>query len=399
MLTAGGFGFVLGNILLARLMLAEEYGALTLFFALTQVGLTVGPLGLEIVINRHQLDAAPPLLARALPSSLAAGVAMSLIGAVFYDLGFTLCVCLALAAAGASMTRIASAFLQSHERFGQSLLLLQLHNYVVVAGVPVLMVLGRADALPVGVLVASAYAATGAIGWIVGSRLPARGGSALPPGALSREGLATVGIGLAIQLLWQLERLVIPRALSVAALGSFAVIASVAASPFRMMQTGVGYTLLPGLRRAEDKAAMKRLIYREAKAVAAVAVAAIAALLFVTPFVMDRVLSGRYDFSFALLAAVIAAGLFKLWSGFTSATVQAVGSSRQLAMLNFASWGGVAVGVPAAVAGGAFGLSGVVWGAASGWLVPAAVGTVLSIRAIRRADPYLGAPSAVRASD
>jgi O-antigen/teichoic acid export membrane protein len=384
MLTAGGIGFAVANILLARVMVRSQFGELSLFLALTQLALSVGPLGLEITINRHRLDAGPALLARALVSSGAVGAALAAGAALFYGLDPALSVCLALAAAGAAVNRVAAAFLQSHGRFGHSLLLMQIHNYILVCGVPLLLVLGRGDALPVAALIATAYSITASIGWAAGWRLPKRALPVLPKRLLLKEGLAAVGIGFAVQVLWQLERLVIPRTLSVDDLATFAVLASIAASPFRMMQTGIGFTLLPGLRNAGDKAEVKRLLYRETTAVCVVAAGALAAVFLLTPWVANHVLANRYSFSVSLLVAVVVVGLVKLWNGFAGAIVPALGTARELAALNAASWVAVVVGAAAALWGSRFGLTGLVYGVGFSWLGLAAVGTALSVRAVGR---------------
>jgi hypothetical protein len=73
---AGGTGFALGNLLLARLLPESEYGYLSLSLSFVQLGHALGPLGLEIIINRRRLGPSPALLRRAASTSAAVGIAM-----------------------------------------------------------------------------------------------------------------------------------------------------------------------------------------------------------------------------------------------------------------------------------------------------------------------------------
>ena len=66
---AGGTGFALGNLLLARLLPESEYGYLSLSLSFVQLGHALGPLGLEIIINRRRLAPSPALLRRAASTS------------------------------------------------------------------------------------------------------------------------------------------------------------------------------------------------------------------------------------------------------------------------------------------------------------------------------------------
>ncbi|HEU4617838.1 MAG TPA: oligosaccharide flippase family protein [Gammaproteobacteria bacterium] len=389
LLICGGIGSAAASLLLARVMERAEFGALTLVLALTQLTLSLGPLGLETLINRHRLDADPLLLARAVATSSAVAAALAAAAVHFYGVGVALSVPLAVAAAGASLSRIGGAFLQSRGRLKASLMLLQVHNYVLLGAVPLLLLLGRDDALPVAVLVAAAYVATSIFGWAAATRLPRRSSVGLSARALLKEGLAAAGVGLAAQVLWQLERLVIPRTLSVEDLATFAVLASVAGAPFRMLQTGIVYTLLPGLRACKEKTAVKRLLYREGAAVFAAASAAALLVLLLTPWIMTHVLTSRYYFPRSLLGAVVGVGLVKVWNGFVAAIVPALGTARHLALFNTASWFAVCLGVAGAFAGSRFGLTGVVCGVGASWLALAAVGTALSLKAVRGFRPLL----------
>ena len=84
-------------------------------------------------------------------------------------------------------------------------------------------------------------------------------------------------------VLIQLDRLVIPHVLPLQDLATYGVLAAIAGSLFRVLQMGVGYTLVPRLRVAGSVMERRRLISHEAKLVGGLVVAGSAAIWLVTP--------------------------------------------------------------------------------------------------------------------
>ena len=101
----------------------------------------------------------------------------------------------------------------------------------------------------------------------------------------------------------QLERLLAPRLLSLEDLARFAVVATLVGSPFRMLQMGAGYTLLPRLRAATSPHARWKLVRHEALAVALIGGAGGVILLSAAPWIADRLLAGKYELSTGLMVA------------------------------------------------------------------------------------------------
>ena len=64
------------------------------------------------------------------------------------------------------------------------------------------------------------------------------------------RGAAFAGLNASGLLLIQLERLVIPHVLPLADLALYGVLGAIAGSLFRVLQMGVGFSLLPRLRAA-----------------------------------------------------------------------------------------------------------------------------------------------------
>lgn len=247
----GGAGFALANVLLARVLPAEAFGQVSLALALVQLGLSLGTLGMEVTVNRKGLHAGPELLRMVVLSASVVGIAIAAGAAAMYDLPIGLLACLAFAGAASAINRVGAAFLQAQQEFNKSLFLAQVHNYVLLLTVPLLILFNSNSATLVAAVVVCGYVLTAAIGW---SAAWSPGGSGAFPGArhVLRDSLAGLGIVVAVQFLWQLERLVIPQTLSLADLGTFSVVAATAGSPFRMIQIGIGHTLLAGLRNCSS---------------------------------------------------------------------------------------------------------------------------------------------------
>src|SRR3954465_7625513 len=114
------------------------------------------------------------------------------------------------------------------------------------------------------------------------------------------EAFSFAGVNTAGLVLIQLDRLVIPHVLPLHDLATYGVLAAIAGSMFRVLQMGVGYTLIPRLRTATSVMERRRLISHEAKLVSAVVVAGSAVIWFVTPLVERWLLQGKYHLSGSL---------------------------------------------------------------------------------------------------
>ncbi len=387
MLMAGGFGFALANILLARVLVSSEFGALSLFLALIQLGLTLGPFGLDLSINRHRLDATPELRNAGFMTSLASGLLIACAAWFLYGVEAGMLTCILIASIASSFNRFGTAILQTQQRFAFSLLLGQIHNYVLLLAVPVLWLTRRDEALPIAMMIATSYLITCVVGWRASRRIRLGTGESPPLRNFVRESIAGFGILLATQVLWQLERLVIPRTLTMEDLATFAVVAAIAGSPFRMLQIGAGHTLLPGLRACRRREDIRRLMKHEGTIIFGAAGASVLAVVIVTPWIAERFLMGRYDISAALIAAVILTGLVKVCNGFVGAIVQAFGSTAVLAKFNVMTWVGLLAGAACAAYGARYGVVGVVYGVGVAWLAMSLAAGVLAIVSLRAWSP------------
>src|SRR6185437_2013742 len=78
-------------------------------------------------------------------------------------------------------------------------------------------------------------------------------------------------------------------------------------------------------------------------------------------------------------------GFIKVLSGFMTAVVVSCGEGRRLRLLSFFSWGSIGISVAGAFLTAPWGLVGVIYGIAAGWLIRCALTAWLAL-------PYLRQP-------
>jgi O-antigen/teichoic acid export membrane protein len=385
----GGVGFALAQLLLAKALPPNEFAIISLVLAINQSGSAAGTLGIEVPINRHRIPATRALLSRTIAFAAPIAATSGIVGASGYGIGpiVGLLLCATIIASSANM--VASALYRSTRQFVPGLLLTQLQNYALlaIAGVALIMLLPSAAALTA--MIAIAYGAGASIGWTALLRRDRAAPQAPPSGVYITEGLFTLGFNIAAMIMVQFERLIIPRSLTMNDLAVFSVAAALAASPFRMLQIGVGYTLLPRLRACQNVLQIKLLLIKEGVLVAVSTVGLIGVVWLVTPQVLAVLLKGRYHLSDALLVAIFAVGAMRIVSAFAVSCVQALGHKKQFRQLTIWSWLSVAASLGGALVCGRFGLEGIVYGVGVGWLLLTLVASLIASSLIRARD---GAP-------
>lgn len=379
----GGLGFALGNLLLGRSLPVLEFALFSLVLSLVQLGIPLGPIGLNIIIIRNQLDPDSHLLLKVLLTSSMVGLVLAVIGNTLYGIGPLLLLLLVVSIIAGAAGLLAAAHYQRKQRFGASLRLTQGPNFLVLLAALVPSAIHLERAWVACLVVALVYVAFAASGW---KRLLTERGEAQRASApfTWHEGLTIVGGQAAQILMIQLERLVIPMLLAIADLATFAVLAAIVGSPFRILQQGVGHTLLPRLRAATSSRERNRLLLIEGATVTFVMALTCALVWLVTPLLVDWLLEGRYTLAPALVLAALISGLAKVLTAFGSTIVGAIGSTKALHGLTVLSWGGVALGLAGAVIGARWGLIGLVYGIGVGWLAQGLAGLILAYHGLRR---------------
>ena len=361
-----GLAFAGANLLLARTLSTEQFALVTLLVALNTLGYHIGPLGLDGMVMRGRVDVGWPLLKRALIVAAGVGLATSVIASFLYGLSGPFAALLLCGTAAGGLMLVASASFQSEQRFGAALALIMSPNLGLLLGAIASITTGARTAdLSFNVLTLG-LALSAAIGWalVLRERRSVNATAAIP----WSEALVLAGVSGAVMLFVQLERLVIPHVLSVADLALFGVLGAIAGSLFRLLQMGVGFSLLPRLRAANTVAEQRRLIGRELRFTVVISVVGAAGILVLTPLIERWFLEGKYHLSMGLLVAALFSGIAKIAHAFARAAATALATPRELAFVNWAGWLSAALAVGAAVVAAPWGLTGVVYGIGLGWL-------------------------------
>lgn len=379
---ASGLGFAGANLLLARALPTSQYALFTLVIALINLSYALAPAGVDGVVNRRHLDPGPILLQRTIGAGVAVAVAFVLISAAFYQMSLSLLLVVFVSTLAGGAMSVAGAQFQSEQRFAISLALTQSPNIaLLIAALATVASGSKGASLPL-VISTLGFVLAAVWGWWVllrerSARLERE--SAFP----WREALAYAGLNAAGLLLVQLERLVIPHVLPLHDLATYGVLAAIAGSLFRVLQMGVGYTLIPRLRAAGSVLERRHLIAHEAKLISAIVIAGSGLIWFVTPLIERRFLEGKYHLAGSLVLATLVSGVAKIMNAFTKSTVTALATPPELSIVNLFGWASVGLAVAAAVFGARWGLVGVIYGVGLGWLTRALTAFYLTMRHLR----------------
>ena len=386
MFALGGVSFSLGHLLLARALPTGEYAWIALMMTFSQLSIGLAPFGAEILVNRFAVNPDMYLLRRAITSSLIAAALLTGIACRFYHFPPALALTLFIACAGIGPNIVAGALYQSRKMFRQSLLISQIHNVVFLSAAAVAMVFQQPTSVHIRAILAIGYLLVPLIAWrvlLMESPRP----EAVPSRSLPwREGYSLVARGGAIIILMQAERLSIPALLNPEALATFAVLAALVVSPFRMLQRGVNYTLLPRLRGAISISERRRLIIAEGAIVGSIVLPASVLIIVFVPEVVGLFLGDKYSIGYPLILSAVIAGFGKLLSSFSIASVLALGSSKDLLRINIVAWGSLLIAACAAVIGSRYGLVGIVYGVGLGWYAQFIGSLVLAVPHFRHWD-------------
>lgn len=365
----GGIGFSLGSVLLARALTITEYAWLALIIAFSQISMGIGPWGSDTIVNRFPIRPSFGFLLRIGSTSCLVAMGLVIIAYLVYRLPPSLVLLLFVLCVGISVNKVASALYQSTQRFGQSLFFSQVHNGLVLVAAIGALVLNFDEAIWVCLILTVGYIVTAVWAWrCLITELPsqeARSSREFP----WRDSFAIVGQGTAVILFIQLERFLVPKLLDAESLSTVAVLAAIAGSPFRMLQMGIGYTMLPRLSAAKSVRERRQVINVEVWIVSFAIVGACVAIWILAPFIVTWLLDDKYVLGPPLIAAALFAGVGKVIGAFATSAVTAVGNGKDLNRLNWMSWGALVIATVGAYFGARWGLVGVIYGISTGWLV------------------------------
>jgi O-antigen/teichoic acid export membrane protein len=379
---ASGLGFSGANLILARVLPTAEYGVFTLAIALINLAYSLAPAGIDGIVNRRHLDAGPHLVRRTIGSSVIVGLTFVLIAEVAYEMSPPLLLMLFVSTIAGGVMTVAAAQFQSERRYGISLTVFQSPNLVMlIAALAVIFSHGQRAWLPLLICTVGFIVAALLAWWVLfQERAVKQHWETWFPWS---EALSVAGMNAAGLVLIQLDRLIIPHVLPLQDLATYGVLAAIAGSLFRVLQMGVGYSLVPRLRVASSIPERRHLIAHEAKLVGGMVVAGSVAIWMVTPWIERWLLQDKYHLTGSLLLAAIISGITKIMNSFTKSTVTALATQSELSMVNVLGWASVALAIPAAVFGAHWGLAGVMYGVGFGWLLRALTALYVTLRHLK----------------
>jgi len=373
MVGTGGLALAVANLLYAGALSPADFGRLSLFQSLVTVGSVLAPIGYDSMIARKEVAPNQSIGRLTFLLALPAAAAVAILSLLIYHLPPMLLLLLVGGIISGAVTRFASSFDRAMIRLKRAQLVLQLPFVGFLVGALVLLGTRGHDWVAAAGVLAAAYAAAAIVGlgrlrtsrreldraW---SENASAGLKELWPKASAFFGIAAAGI-----MLVHFERLLIPKVLSLTDLATFGVAATLVGSPYRLLQGGFSYALLPRLRAARNALEARRLIVGELR-LAAVLGGGGGVLLALTGGPLIHFLyNGKYEASLPLVGAIVLSGCAKILTGILAAAIGALGDGTLLHRYNTISWVGNLLAFGVAVWASRFGVVGVVLGTSTGW--------------------------------
>jgi hypothetical protein len=379
----GAVAFALANLLLAGHLAPGAYGTLALIIAIVASATPIAPFGLAVMVVRKHLCLEPRLLARCAVSSALVALAAAALASTVYGLAPAALLIITITVMGGGFTRLASARLQSEERFLASTLLSEGVNYILLLAALGTLVLDVED--PLGPL-AFVCVIQVLLAVVLSNRLLAASRDTVPASARFRlpEMLLLTGTNAATMVLLQLERFAIPVLLDIETLAAFAVLAVFTIAPFRPVEVGTYRTLLPRLSRRASAGERRNLLMRETRQAVPLLAGIGVLIAAVTPRILALLFAGKYEFAFGTILAGIVVGQLRVVRSMISAAMAALADQRGLVLWNLTAWLSVLTAFLGGWAGSPWGLQGFLWGVAAGGIFNVLVTIPLVLRAIEQ---------------
>lgn len=394
----GGVCFSVAGLILARELATPEYALVSLVIGIVSVAGNTAPLGLDQVVGRRGIRLDRLWQRASLGASLLTALAAGVFAKLVYHLPPALVASIAVTTLALGIAQSVGAHYQGQRQFGIAVWVVQLLNGTLLLIALIAAAAGLGSAATVCGLM-SVVALVGAAGlwWLVRHEGTAAA-SQLSPWRVRGEALSLASMQAGGSTFLQLERLLVGPTVGLHELATFGVLAAFVSSPFRLLQGAVQFTLIPRLRTAADARARRALLRREAGPMAAPLLVGSAAILLLAPPLAHSLLAGRYDLSELLIAVVLFSGWLKLLNGFLTAVVVSCGEERRLGWLSAICWGSLGVSIAGAFLGIPWGLPGVLFGIAMGWLARCLLASWLAFTCLDEPRDGFAATAAQRGS-
>jgi O-antigen/teichoic acid export membrane protein len=381
----GGIGFSLGSLVLARVLPTQEYGIVALVLGIVAVAGLTAPLGLDQVAARRGIRLDAHWRRAALGACAATAVGAALVAGVVYHLSPAVMASVAVITLALGIAQSAGGHFQGQQHLRTAVWVVQLLNGSLALVALVALSLGASSAASVCLALAAVAILAAAWVWWLLRRREGMGERQPTAWGLRGEAASLLTVQACGSAFMQLERLLLGPIVGLHDLAVYSVLAALVSSPFRLLQAAVQFTLIPTLRVAGDARARRAKIAREGALVFVTIAVGSVAIWVLAPTVARWFVGGRYTLSHALIAATLISGFIKVLSGFLTAVVVSCGEERRLRRLSFFSWGSIGISVAGAFLTAPWGLVGVIYGIAAGWLIRCILTAWLAL-------PYLRQP-------
>jgi O-antigen/teichoic acid export membrane protein len=365
----GGIGFSLGSLVLARVLPTQEYGIVALVLGIVAVAGLTAPLGLDQVAARRGIRLDGDWRRAALAACAVTAVGAALIAGLIYHLSPSVMASVALITLALGIAQSAGGHFQGQQHLRTAVWVVQLLNGSLALVALGALAVGASSAGTVCLALAGVAMLAAAWVWWLLRRRQGAGGQQPTAWGLRGEAMSLLTVQACGSAFMQLERLLLGPIVGLHDLAVYSVLAALVSSPFRLLQAAVQFTLIPTLRVAGDARARRAKIAREGALVFVTIALGSVAIWVLAPTVARWFVGGRYTLSHALIAATLISGFIKVLSGFLTAVVVSCGEERRLRRLSFFSWGSIGISVAGAFLTAPWGLAGVIYGIAAGWLI------------------------------
>ncbi len=362
-----GMSFAAANLILAHYLTVHDYGVFSLLIAVVMLMASIGMLGADGVVNRHAMTPDVRVFVRVALSSISIALLGALMVVYTYQIPAALAALLVPTGVAFAMTRFCGAYLQSKYHLVSSLLFANSLNYLVLV-VALLAAFGGLKSATIPFVVMSVLQCAIAVGAVILVRNRFRTVSSSYKYSW-RESLAIVFMVSSSGLLVQLERLVTPALLELEDLAVLGVLLAIVGPPFRLLQLTFGYDLLPSLIKGRRKGERLALLLKQTIVAFSLMLPLWLIIWFGVPLIQRLYLSDEYAMSNQLILAALVAGTIKGFSGIAQASITAMSSTKGMEIMGAIGWVSVLCAVLAASFGAQFGLAGVVYGVAVGWVM------------------------------
>ena len=376
----GGGGFVVATLIMARVLDTAEFSHAVLMIALCNVAVAVGPSAINGIALRHDRRTDRRLVMAGGICILVTALLIAIAARLLYALPLLSVAVLCFAIVTGGFTLLTRSAFQRQLAMQRIVLVHQGSNIALLLSAVLMLVhVGTVHWFPT-LTVAVCYLGLGIYAWRWVMRNQ-RAGLSIER-SLWRDGINFGGVALASEVMMQLERLLLPLAMSASDLAIFAVVAAVALTPYRMLEMGTMATLVARLRALDSRAERLRMLQKEGAMLLTLSVVGGVFIIVLAPRLGELVFE-EAQITVQLTVATVISGVVRVLSALAHSTALAFGTGRELRLLNASNWLAVAVGALLGVRLSGFGLEGFIYGVALGWVCRAILAGVLAGKHLR----------------